>query len=77
MQIILPSLLIALYVMRGVQVFKGDPAAATGLLWLHGIGAVMTLVQLSSGAGPVFVLNVIKILIHVFGGVTAFRVKPR
>jgi len=77
LQIILPSFLIALYVMRGVQVYKGNASAATSLMWLHGIGGAFALMQMFSGTGAVFVLQAIKIAIHLFGGVMAYRAKAR
>lgn len=71
-QIILPCVLIALYALRGYQLWKGDPAAATRVLWLHGIGGVMAVLQIASGGTILMVLQGIKLLIHIFGGVTAF-----
>ena len=70
-QIILPCVLIALYAMRGYQLFKGDPAAAKRILWLHGVGGVAAIVYMMSGGAIVMVLNGIKVLIHIFGAITA------
>ena len=70
-QIILPCILIALYAMRGYQLFQGDPAAARRILWLHGVGGVAAIVYMMSGGAGVVVLNGIKVLIHIFGGITA------
>jgi len=71
-QIILPGILIVLYAMRGAQILKGDVAAAQRILWLHAIGAIAALLQLTS-AGPLFaILQSLKIVIHIFGGTTAF-----
>lgn len=72
LQLALPVVLIVLYAMRGLQLFKGDPAAARRILWLHGVGAVMALVQMSHGGTLWIVLQGIKIAIHVFGGLTAY-----
>lgn len=71
-QIVLPFVLIALYAMRGYQLFKGDPAAAKRLLWLHGIGGVAALLQVFSAGGLWMALQSVKAVIHVFGGVTAY-----
>jgi hypothetical protein len=74
-QLILPCILIVLYALRGFRMLKGDPAAATSLLWLHAIGGIMAILQLSSPLRSVVVLYSIKIAIHVFGGATAFLAK--
>jgi hypothetical protein len=72
-QVILPCVLIALYAWRGVQLFRGDPAAARRLMWLHGFGGVAALMQIASGGGGfIVVLQGLKIAIHVFGGVTSY-----
>ena len=76
-QAILPIVLIVLYAVRGVQIFKGDPAAARRILWLHGIGAISAVIQIGSGGGLFVVLQGIKILIHIFGGVTAYLAQRR
>ena len=44
--------------------------AARRIVWLHVVGLVFTVIQM--GSGILFLLQVIKILIHIFGGVTAF-----
>ena len=69
--VIMPIVLIALYAYRGVQLFKGDPSAASRLLWLHGVGGVMAVLNLMSPNGIVVVLYGLKVLLHIFGGVTA------
>ena len=71
-RVIVPCILIALYAVRGYQLFKGDPAAARRVLWLHGIGGVMAVIQIASGDAVLQVLNGIKVAIHVFGAVTAY-----
>jgi hypothetical protein len=70
MQAILPCVLVALYAYRGIQLFKGDTAAARRILWLHGIGAVVALIQLARDEGMVVLLGV-KVAINVFGAITA------
>ena len=77
MQLILPLVLIGLYAVRAFQVFKGDRNAAQRLLWLHGFGGAMALVQIVSGGPTLIVLQGIKIVIHVFGGVTAYLAQRR
>ncbi len=72
-QLILPCVLIGLYALRAFQIWKGDAAAARGVLWLHGIGGVMALLQMFSGSSFLIVLHGIKVAIHVFGGITALR----
>jgi hypothetical protein len=69
---VLPVLLVVFYAMRGLQVFRGDPAAARRLLWLHVVGAVAALVQTLSASGLWAGLSGVKVLINLFGAVTAF-----
>jgi hypothetical protein len=71
MQVILPCVLIVLYAVRGVQLWKGDPAAAQRILVLHAVGGILAVVQMAGGNPLVMVLQGIKLGIHVFGGVTA------
>ena len=71
-QLVFPVILIVLYAMRGIQLFKGDPTAARRLLWLHGVGAVVGLIQLTSPDTIVVVLYAVKVGLHVFGGVMAY-----
>ena len=71
-QIILPCVLIALYATRGYQLFQGDPAAARRILWLHGIGGAAAFLQMVSVGGFWGALQGVKIVIHIFGGVTAY-----
>jgi hypothetical protein len=72
LQVLLPCVLIALYLARGFQIWKGDVNAARRILWLHGFGGIMALVQMSSGGALLVALQSIKIVIHIFGGVTAY-----
>ncbi len=65
-----PCILIVLYAVRGYQLYKGDPKAVVRILWLHGVGVVVAILQARSGVLVVF--QTIKVLIHIFGGVTAF-----
>jgi hypothetical protein len=67
--LVLPFILIGLYAVRGYQLYKGDRRAAARILWLHGVGAVVAVFQAMSGM--LVVMQVIKVAIHVFGGVTA------
>gem|GEM_PF-6072742 len=78
-QMVMPFVLVGLYAFRGFQVYSGDPAAAQRLLWLHGIGAAMTVFQMTQGGdGVVMLLQGIKVGIHLFGGGTAyFALKAR
>jgi hypothetical protein len=71
-QIILPFVLVALYAMRGYQIFNGNVAATRRILWLHGVGGVIAIVQMMSGGLLIVILYTIKVAIHVFGGATAF-----
>jgi hypothetical protein len=70
-RVVLPIVLIALYAYRGLQIFKGDQRAARSILWLHGIGGVMAVVQMASGSPVLIVLQGGKLLVHIFGGVAA------
>ena len=74
-RIILPIVLIGLYAVRGVQIFRGDARAAASILWLHGVGGVMAVIQMASGDPVLIALNAVKLLIHIFGGVTAYLAK--
>jgi hypothetical protein len=71
-QVIVPGILIVLYAMRGWQIFKGDPNAARRILWLHGVGGVVAIMQMMQGSGLLVALQGVKVVIHVFGGVTAY-----
>lgn len=72
--VIFPCVLIFLYAARGLQLIKGDAAAAQRIIWLHLLGMVGAVMQMGSakGAGIVIALQAVKILIHIFGGITAF-----
>ncbi len=70
-QLAIQVVLIGLYAVRGVQLWKGDPAAAQRILVLHVIGGVMAVIQAVMGNPIVIVLQVIKLAIHLFGGITA------
>jgi len=72
LQTILPFVLIGLYGYRGYQVFLGEPAAAKSLLWLHGIGAVISVMRMMSGDFITLLLFGIKIGLHVFGAAMAY-----
>lgn len=75
-QVILPCVLIALYAFRGFQLLKGDPAAARRILWLHGVGALVAMLQaggsVMTGAIVLAGLQALKVVINVFGGITAY-----
>ena len=70
-QIILPVILIGLYIQRGTQLLRGDARAASRILWLHGVGGVVAIMQMQSSSGLFVTLQGLKVVIHVFGGVTA------
>jgi hypothetical protein len=67
-----PVLLIVLYASRGVQIFKGDPAAVRRILRLHGIGVLAALSQAAQSHGIVVALQGLKVLINLGGLGTAF-----
>ena len=69
-QLILPLVLIVLYAARAINIFKGDSAAVRGVLWLHGVGGAMALLQVVNGNAVT--LQGIKVAIHIFGAVTAY-----
>lgn len=73
--LLFPVVLIGLYAYRGYQVFKGDQAAATGLLVLHGVGGAVSIFQLFTGDPVVTALTAVKVAIHVAGCITAVRVR--
>lgn len=70
-QLILPVILIGLYAVRAVQMLRGDLGAARSILFLHAFGGLMAVMSMAGG-GIIVVLQGIKLLIHIFGGVTAF-----
>jgi hypothetical protein len=65
--LILPLVLIVLYASRGLQLYKGDPAAIRRIMWLHGFGAVAAIIQVLQLSGIVAVLQGLKVVINVFG----------
>jgi hypothetical protein len=72
-QMALPFLLIALYAYRGYQLLQGNVTAAQNLMWLHGIGAAVTVFQVvTEVAAPV--LLIVKLVIHAFGLATSIMV---
>ncbi len=77
MQLILPIVLIGLYAVRAFQIFKGDANAAQKVLWLHGVGGAMAVFQMLSGGPMLIVLQGIKVVLHLFGGVTAYLAQRR
>jgi len=72
LQVVLPCVLIVLYAMRGLQIFKGSVAAAQRIILLHLIGAIAAGAQMSHVPGIFFALNAIKIAINLFGAATAY-----
>ena len=76
LQIVLPLIVIALYAMRGVQLYRGDTRMATNLMWLHVLGGLFTAYALAR-PGAAYALHGVKLAIHVFGAVTAYLAKPR
>jgi hypothetical protein len=72
LQMFWPVVLVVLYAVRGFQIFQGNVPATRRILWLHGIGAVAAVVQMVSGNVLLIVLQSIKVMIHLFGGTTAF-----
>ncbi len=80
MGLFLPLILIALYATRGVQIFKGDPAAVRRILWLHGIGALAALSQAAQSHGILAALQGLKVVINLCGlaaALWAFRTIQR
>jgi hypothetical protein len=77
-RLLLPCMLIGLYAVRGVQLLKGDLSATTRILWLHGAGgavAIIQMFQLASTGPLVLVFQLVKLAIHVFGAVTAWSAR--
>ncbi len=70
--VIVPVILIVLYALRGAQIWRGDANAARRVLWLHGIGCIAALAQAATLGGLYAVLQGLKVVIHLFGGVTAY-----
>lgn len=72
LQVVLPVVLVGLYGFRGLQLFKGDVRAAQRLIYLHAVGAVVAILQMSSNLQLVVVFNGVKAAINVFGALTAY-----
>jgi hypothetical protein len=72
MQLVLPCVLIGLYAVRGFQIFNGDPNAARRIIWLHGVGCIAALLQVTQGHGLLVFLQGFKVVVHIFGGITAY-----
>ena len=72
-RLIVPIVLIAIYAVRGYQMLTGDVGAARRIVWVHGVGGAFAILQMAGGVPFVVVLNGVKVLIHIFGGVMAWR----
>ena len=72
--VIVPCYLIVMYAVRGFQIIKGDPGAAQRIILLHVVGAVFTVFYIATGNGEALVVGLqsIKVVIHLFGGTTAY-----
>lgn len=68
--LILPIVLIGLYVLNGVRMFKGEARAVRSLLWLHGVGCLVAIIQVATSSGLFVALQAIKVVIHIFGVAT-------
>jgi hypothetical protein len=66
-----PVILIVLYASRGLQIFRGDPAAVRRILWLHGIGALAAFAQAAQTHGIGAALQGLKVVINLGGLVAA------
>ncbi len=73
--LILPVILIALYATRGVQMLKGEARAIRSLLWLHGVGGVVAVMQVATSQGFFVALQAVKVVVHVFGIVTVLMAR--
>jgi hypothetical protein len=78
-QMFLPFVLVVLYAMRGYKVFEGDHRSARNLMWLHGVGGVLAIVQIAMGMLPTFVIGLYaaKVAIHIIGGIPAAMLASR
>jgi hypothetical protein len=74
-QIILPCVLVGLYAVRGFQLFQGDPRAAARNHSLPRVGCLFAVMYVVMGHGIWVALQGLKVVIHVFGGVTAYMAK--
>jgi hypothetical protein len=72
MQLVLPCVLIGLYAVRGYQIWSGDPAAARRIIWLHGVGCIAALLQMTQGHGLLAFLQGFKVVVNLFGGIAAY-----
>ncbi len=76
LQLIMPVILVVLYGMRAFAVYNGDRNAAKRLMFLHGLGILASIFQISqfpaSAGAMLTMLYGFKIAVHVFGGVTAY-----
>jgi hypothetical protein len=71
-QSILPIVLVVLYLMRGLRLFKCDYVAAKRIVVLHVIGAIAAVLQMRYGGSVWMTLQGIKVAINVFGAITAY-----
>jgi hypothetical protein len=71
-RVIMPIVLVALYAMRGMALFKGDAVAAKRLIGLHIVGAIVAVLQVFTTGGFFVVLFGAKVAINVFGAITAY-----
>ncbi len=71
-QLVLPLLLIVFYAVRAFQLFQRQRTAAKGVLWLHGVGGAFAVLQILSGNPVAVFLQAIKLVIHVYGAITAY-----
>jgi hypothetical protein len=71
--LLLPGVLIVLYILRGMQVLRGDAGAARRLLVLHCVGGAVALLNVAGASSFPLVmgLHCVKLLVHVFGGIGA------
>jgi hypothetical protein len=68
-QMILPIVLVVLYTLRGLRLFKYDTLAAKRIILLHVIGAVAAVINMRYGA---YTFEGIKVAINIFGAITAY-----
>jgi hypothetical protein len=74
-QLVFPVILVGLYAFRAIQTYRGNAQAVVSLLYLNGLGAIISLYNMRGATQVVIVLQGVKVLIHIFGLITAWRAR--
>ena len=70
--ILMSSVLIVLFTLRGFQLWRGDRSAAKKILFLHAADVIGLAQIFLGGSVLVTILVSIKVALHVFGAIAAY-----